>query len=394
MSQEATATRSRIDVMGLQKRSRCGYCGTREGSRSFVVEAVRLGCGDYQELLDRGWRRSGTSLYVTDHSTACCAYYTIRTDALRYAMRASDKRLLRRWRRQGLLARGAAAAAAAASGPQPPPLEEQLAARGARLEVRLEAAEFSEEKYLVFARYQSAVHGDHDETRDGFRRFLCDSPLVPEPCGPAELLPHGLGSYHQCYYVDGRLAAVGVIDVLPRCVSSVYLFYDPDFGALSLGSLSALREIALVRELHRGASAQIAHYYMGYFVPSCAKMQYKAQRRPADLLDLVTLAWVPIDRCLERIRAHPVFCTFDPAVDASAIVRDHPRDVLDRAPVLDPAWLDAAGRAAAMRLQFAVGARRLSGADLARISADVERVVLQTCAALGPGLASRVDLLL
>ncbi|KAJ8337465.1 hypothetical protein SKAU_G00364310 [Synaphobranchus kaupii] len=33
----------------------------------------------------------------------------------------------------------------------------------------------------------------------------------------------------------------GVIDVLPTCVSSVYLYYHPDFSALSLGSYSALR---------------------------------------------------------------------------------------------------------------------------------------------------------
>lgn len=51
----------------------------------------------------------------------------------------------------------------------------------------------------------------------------------------------GYGSFHQQYWLDGRIVAVGVIDILPNCVSSVYLYYHPDFAFLSLGSYSALR---------------------------------------------------------------------------------------------------------------------------------------------------------
>lgn len=51
----------------------------------------------------------------------------------------------------------------------------------------------------------------------------------------------GYGSFHQQYWLDGNIVAVGVIDILPTCVSSVYLYYHPDFAALSLGSYSALR---------------------------------------------------------------------------------------------------------------------------------------------------------
>lgn len=54
-------------------------------------------------------------------------------------------------------------------------------------------------------------------------------------------LPHGYGSFHQLYILDGKVIAVGVIDILPKCVSSVYLYYDPDYSFLSLGTYSALR---------------------------------------------------------------------------------------------------------------------------------------------------------
>lgn len=53
----------------------------------------------------------------------------------------------------------------------------------------------------------------------------------------------GYGSFHQQYWLDGRIVAVGVIDILPACVSSVYLYYHPDFTSLSLGSYSALRSV-------------------------------------------------------------------------------------------------------------------------------------------------------
>ena len=61
------------------------------------------------------------------------------------------------------------------------------------------------------------------------------------PDGPAA----GYGSFHQQYWLDGRIVAVGVVDILPTCVSSVYLYYHPDFASLSLGSYSALRSVGL-----------------------------------------------------------------------------------------------------------------------------------------------------
>jgi len=51
----------------------------------------------------------------------------------------------------------------------------------------------------------------------------------------------GYGSFHQQYWLDDKLIAVGVIDILPACVSSVYFFYDPDYSFLSLGTYGSLR---------------------------------------------------------------------------------------------------------------------------------------------------------
>lgn len=57
---------------------------------------------------------------------------------------------------------------------------------------------------------------------------------------PADGPAMGYGSFHQQYWLDGELIAVGVVDILPKCVSSVYLFYDPNYSHLSLGTYGAL----------------------------------------------------------------------------------------------------------------------------------------------------------
>ncbi|KAI1894534.1 hypothetical protein AGOR_G00116780 [Albula goreensis] len=149
----------------------------------------------------------------------------------------------------------------------------------------------------LYARYQMAVHGDDpSECRESeFRRFLCDSPLEAEtsPDGP----DMGYGSFHQQYWLDGHIVAVGVIDILPTCVSSVYLYYHPDFAALSLGSYSALRELGFTRQL-QSQSPKLCYYYLGFYIHSCPKMRYKGQYRPSDLLCPETYAWVAIERCL------------------------------------------------------------------------------------------------
>lgn len=45
------------------------------------------------------------------------------------------------------------------------------------------------------------------------------------------------------YYLDGKFIAVGVVDLVPNGLSSVYFFYDPEYKDYRLGVFSALIEI-------------------------------------------------------------------------------------------------------------------------------------------------------
>jgi arginine-tRNA-protein transferase len=165
-----------------------------------------------------------------------------------------------------------------------------------RFEVTLEPAEFSTEKYELFKNYQQTVHkeGPDEISQAGFKRFLCLSPLkrISRTVNGKEQL---LGSYHQCYRLDGRLIAMGVLDLLPHCVSGVYMLYHSDFAEWQFGKLSALREAALALE------GGYEYYYMGYYIHSCPKMKYKGDYKTQHVLDPESYEWHPLDAELRSL---------------------------------------------------------------------------------------------
>lgn len=162
-----------------------------------------------------------------------------------------------------------------------------------RFEVTLEPDKFTEEKFELFANYQRSVHHEEESeiSRSGFKRFLCSSPITRR----VEEDGKNLGSYHQCYRLDGRLIAMAVLDLLPHAVSGVYFIYHSDFEKWSFGKLSACREAGLALE------AGHEYYYMGYYIHSCKKMRYKGDFKPQYVLDNVSLEWDPLDDELKSL---------------------------------------------------------------------------------------------
>jgi arginine-tRNA-protein transferase len=156
--------------------------------------------------------------------------------------------------------------------------------------VTLEPADFTVEKYRLFHNFQKNVHKEkeHEISESGFKRFLCQSPLQRtsrQVDGKTQLL----GSYHQCYRLDGRLIAMGVLDLLPHCVSGVYSLYHSDFEQWQFGKLTALQEISLALE------GRYEYYYMGYYIHSCTKMKYKGDYKPQYVLDPESYEWHPLE---------------------------------------------------------------------------------------------------
>ncbi|XP_019498470.1 PREDICTED: arginyl-tRNA--protein transferase 1 isoform X2 [Hipposideros armiger] len=452
----AAAMASLVEYKGLRAGYHCGYCDSEEGKVSHGMWAHSMTVQDYQDLIDRGWRRSGKYVYKPVMNQTCCPQYTIRCRSLQFQPSKSHKKVLKKMLK--FLAKGEISQGNCEDEPMEPTMEDAVAGdalinkldvqcdlktfkesleseeknegksakkaesnelirsqdteeklgsgepshsievhtvpkpgKGADLskppcrkakEIRKErkrlklmqqnpAGEFEGlqahreplsppkaaksnqpksledlifeslpentshklevrvvrssppssqfkatmlESYQVYKRYQMVIHKHPPDkpTVSQFTRFLCSSPLEAEnpPNGP----DCGYGSFHQQYWLDGKIIAVGVIDILPYCVSSVYLYYDPDYSFLSLGIYSALREIAFTRQLHE-KTPQLSYYYMGFYIHSCPKMKYKGHYRPSDLLCPETYVWVPIEQCLPSLE-NSKYCRFNQDPDA------------------------------------------------------------------------------
>lgn len=191
---------------------------------------------------------------------------------------------------------------------------------GRRFSMQFVPSRFEDDEYRLYCRYQVFVHGSKPREcrRSSYKRFLVDSPLVPQRSEDGA--PVGYGSFHVRYTLDNQLFAVGVVDVLPQCLSSVYLFYDPAFSSLSPGVLSAIKEIEWVQQA-RLTSPNLCYYYMGYYIHTCPKMRYKAEFKPSEIVCEETRYWIPAEvakAALDHVDSSQRTVRLAPAVFPSA----------------------------------------------------------------------------
>uniref|UniRef100_A0A8C7H888 Arginyl-tRNA--protein transferase 1 n=1 Tax=Oncorhynchus kisutch TaxID=8019 RepID=A0A8C7H888_ONCKI len=392
-----------VEYFGGDDGYRCGYCKNEKGNFSHGMWSHAMTVQDYQDLIDRGWRRSGKYVYKPIMNKTCCPQYTIRCHALNFQPSKTHKKILKKMSKflskgempteqgdgepmdslceEGGLhgpvkvchsevaspvvtailteegdttpaefetARKDPVSVPDGRGPETTPKPGVGADPGRPLcrkakELRKARRLQKEQKRQVGGGVPASATSipappvqlnqpkaleefineslpDSPLHRLEFRRFLCDSPLEMEtpPDGPAA----GYGSFHQQYWLDGRIVAVGVVDILPTCVSSVYLYYHPDFASLSLGSYSALREVAFTRQLQK-QSPKLCFYYLGFYIHSCNKMRYKGQYQPSDLLCPETYVFVPIECCIPSLeQTHYARFNQDPDAGDTHVLKD------------------------------------------------------------------------
>ncbi|GFO24299.1 Arginyl-tRNA--protein transferase 1 [Plakobranchus ocellatus] len=85
-----------VEYFAEHDRYRCGYCGQKDTNYSHVMWAHQMSVQDYQDLIDRGWRRSGKTVYKPTMDMMCCPHYTIRCRALDFKLNKSHKKQIKR----------------------------------------------------------------------------------------------------------------------------------------------------------------------------------------------------------------------------------------------------------------------------------------------------------
>ncbi|CAN9499995.1 unnamed protein product [Ophioblennius macclurei] len=85
-----------VEYFGGDDGYRCGYCKNQTGNFSHGMWSHAMTVQDYQDLIDRGWRRSGKYVYKPIMKRTCCPQYTIRCHALKFQPTKSHKKILKK----------------------------------------------------------------------------------------------------------------------------------------------------------------------------------------------------------------------------------------------------------------------------------------------------------
>lgn len=219
----------------------CPYLEEKR-ARSLFVDPYRTSSMPlYEMLIDRGFRRSGDSVYRPD-CRGCQQCIPMRIPVNEFRPRRIQRRI---WNRQRQLYR----------------VIEQPAA-------------FDPTHFELFKRYMRARHPDggmETTTEEGYQQFITSN---------------WAHSSNFAFYQEERLIAVAVTDILRQGFSAVYTFFEPELERNSLGVFCLLWQIEACKR--RG----LPFLYLGYWVPACQKMSYKSQYLPHELL--IDDVWVRV----------------------------------------------------------------------------------------------------
>lgn len=201
-------------------------CPYIEGEK-FIQEyfyAYEVNERDYDEFLASGWRRFGL-FFFRPACEGCCKCVPIRILCSRFKPTKSQRRILR---------------------------------KNEFTEVRLSPPRYSDEIFEIYRKHSWTKFGQESEVA----RFKESFFTAAVPAAQSE------------YYIDGKLMAVGFIDISLNALSSVYFIYDPDYSSYSPGTFSVMKEMEMAYELG------ISYYNLGYWIKENRSMAYKGNFKP------------------------------------------------------------------------------------------------------------------
>jgi arginyl-tRNA--protein-N-Asp/Glu arginylyltransferase len=211
-------------------------CAYLRGRRAMldVRLLTEVSPAETEAMVERGWRRFGPE-YFRPICRGCEECVSLRVAVRDFRITKSQRRVVRRC---------------------------------GDVEVQIGAPRTDEERVALYRKWHSAREEacgwqENPLDEEGYRRQFC----FPPACGR-----------EMTYRLAGRLVGVGIIDEMPRSLSSTYFFLDPAMAKLSLGVYSALCEISLATQLGKD------FVYFGYRVAGCKSLMYKSGFRPHEVL--------------------------------------------------------------------------------------------------------------
>jgi leucyl-tRNA---protein transferase len=212
-------------------------CPYLQGRQAHIEYRVIEQCSPeaYQTLLERGWRRFGR-VFFRPQCRDCQECRSLRVPVDAYRPNRSRRRTLR--------------------------ANEDIQVRLARPSLTPAHLEL----YHRFHQHRTAHRGWRPQEvrlKDYWESFVDN---------------HGDFGHELLYFLEDRLVAVALTDLLPGAVSAVYSYHDPALSDRALGVFSILTQLELTRR--RG----VPYLYLGFWVEGNRSMRYKEQYQPHEIL--------------------------------------------------------------------------------------------------------------
>ncbi len=218
--------------LGLTPPHHCDYLPGNLSRSMVVVDEDRLSPAAYDYFLAQGFRRSGSHVYRPwcDHCRQCVA---ARIPVAHFRPNRNQRRVLQ---------------------------------HNADLSAHWVVADrLSDEQWELYRSYLQARHGEGEMARAS--RAASDDFLF---CSWSRIRLLELR-------LENELLAVAVTDEQPRSLSALYTFFHPEHHRRSLGTLAVLKQLEAARTEGR------RWLYLGYWIPNCRKMSYKARFLPLEV---------------------------------------------------------------------------------------------------------------
>ena len=223
---------SELEIEGTE--SPCSYLPGQTARMVYRI-AYDLPEARYEQLLSRGWRRFGRTLFRPTCS-ACSECRSLRVCIPDFSPNKNQRRCM---------------------------------SRNSTLELTVRTPTISPEHISLYNRYHLDMHHR--------RQWPCRETTM-EQYEDSFLEGHFSFSREFQYRDNGRLVGLGLVDVTSSTMSSIYFFHDPEYRDAALGTYSIQKEIEF------GRSKGLLWLYMGYYIRECASMNYKNRFQPHELL--------------------------------------------------------------------------------------------------------------
>ncbi len=219
----------------------CPYLSERRATNLLVDPSFCMDNKTYGNLLNKGFRRSGSDVY-----RPCCyrcqSCISTRIPVAQFHPSRSQRRT---WK------------------------------QNQDLVVRVNQDGYKDAYTELYLRYINSRHaggGMDEDTPSAFASFIltrwCKTVLLE-------------------FWKDDQLMAVAATDWMKQGLSSVYTFFDPDEG-----SVRGLGTYALLWQIYWAAELGLPYVYPGYWIAESPKMSYKTRFQPME--GFIENRWVPL----------------------------------------------------------------------------------------------------